>query len=444
MSRVALIGENSFYYVNELIDIWNSGNCAVLIDWRIPITTALQMMEEAEVSECRIERGKWDDMLDKIATQIEIRMFGHEVLSGILPEFLYDKFREIYSNDEAVIIYSSGTTGKSKGIILTHYAINTNADSIIDYMKPCCSDTIYIVKALSHSSTLVGELLVGLKTRTKVLFTKIVVPPRYILSNISKYNVTILCVNPTLLSMYADECQRNEYKLSSLRVVYVSGSILNENTQKTASEVFTGIDIYNVYGLSEAGPRVTAQRFDCCKGNSVGKPIKFVEIAIVNENGVKLNNGDRGIIFVNTPCRLSGYVTGNEKNSSIYKNWLNTGDVGYIDENDELFVVGRLDDVIIINSHKIYPSDIEKTIITYTGVTECVVVKFEVNNNVFIGCMYSGIKHKVNIIKCVLKKRLLPYEIPHCFIHTEKIPKNKNGKIIKKEVIRLFESLNKI
>ena len=110
-----------------------------------------------------------------------------------------------------------------------------------------------------------------------------------------------------------------------------------------------------MYGLSEAGPRVTAQRKECCSGNSVGKPIINVEIKIVSNDGIILKKGERGIVHVHTPCIYSGYIKGTSKHESLYNGWLNTGDIGYVDDNDELHIVNRIDDVIIINSHKLFP-----------------------------------------------------------------------------------------
>ena len=319
MARVALIGTNSIGYIHALIEIWNSGHCAVLIDYQTPFYAAIQMMREADVQICYLQEDLWNEYISAY-TEIEfVRYFSDSKLTFVLPKFLYDEFQPNYSHHEAVIIYSSGTTGKSKGIILSHFAINTNADAIIDYMNPYAhTDCIYTVRHLSHSSTLTGELLVALKSHVKMVITASAVPPRLILSSIKKYGVTILCINPTLLSLLCNEAKREVYDISCLQKIYVSGAILNDATFEKAKNALAGTLIFNVYGLSEAAPRATAQTLDCCKSNSAGKPIKGVEIVITDENGKVVPNGERGIIHVKTPSMFSGYVTGIQKHASLY------------------------------------------------------------------------------------------------------------------------------
>ena len=429
MGRIGLIGENSVEYIDMLLDIWNGGDCAVLIDWRIPYRTAVEMMKEAKVQNCYIQKKVWDKVPEKMQEDIEFAPFERKSNTAqLLPSTIYDKFKENYSGDEAVVLYSSGTTGRAKGIILSHYAINTNADAIIDYMRPAENDCIYIAKTLSHSSTLTGELLVALKMHMKLVVAPTIVPPRYVLGNVRKFMVTIICLNPTLLSMYAEEHMHSRCDLSSLKTIYVSGSILSDRVYQRASEAFSGIAIYNVYGLSEAGPRVTAQRADCCKSNSVGKPIKGIEIVIVDENGDEAKQFERGVVHVNTPSNFVGYISGSEKHNPLYKNWLNTGDIGYIDDNGELHIVDRLDDVIIIDSHKIYPSDVEELIQKVIEVNECAVIKIDQDQNEMLGCLYvAGTIINAENIKA-FRSGLMQYEIPKKFVKTDAIPKNRNGK----------------
>ena len=435
MNRVALIGENSIGYVNALVDIWNNGDCAVLLDWRIPILTAIETMIEADVNTCFIEKRLFNKVENKIPDSINFVTYEKQNSSAtLLPSYIYEKFHENYSRNEAVVIYSSGSTGKSKGIILSHFAINTNADAIIDYIKPIAEDCIYIVKTLSHSSTLTGELLVALKTRMKLVIAPTIVPPRHALNNVNKFGVTIVCLNPTLLSMLADEFKRSHYDISSLKTIYVSGSILNDGIYEKANSVFSHIPTYNVYGLSEAGPRVAAQRVNCCKSNSVGKPIKDVEIKLVNEQGSIVSDGEYGIIHVSTPSLFDGYIVGNNKLNSFCEGWHNTGDVGYIDANGELHITNRVDDVIIIDSHKVYPSEVEKQIVAYTDVKECAVAKVAFNGNEFIGCLYVSEKNIDRDVKEKLRSKLLVYEIPRFFLKCDVLPRTNNGKVSMHEV----------
>jgi long-chain-fatty-acid--CoA ligase len=436
MSRIALIGKSSVNYISLLIDIWNNGDCAVLIDWQTPFYTAVEMMREAGVRLCYLQDDLWSTYMLDDHSEIEIIRFSVDnETTFVLPDRIYDKFDSNYSRSEAVVIYSSGTTGKSKGIILSHFAINTNADAIIDYMHPSASDDcMYTVKPLSHSSTLTGELLVALKIRTKLIITSSAVPSRYILTAIKQYCVSILCLNPTLLSFLCDEAGRKNYDISSLEKIYVSGAILNDKIYEKAKRVLKGISVFNAYGLSEASPRVTAQTSECCKSNSVGKPINGVEVAIVDENGMLIADEMRGIIHVKTPSLFSGYVTGSEKHRSLYRGWLNTGDIGFVDKFGEIHVVGRIDDVIICDAHKVYPSDVEKLIMEDQSVFDCAVSKCIVNGAEVIGCLYvSGKDCSMDIVHR-LRNTLMQYEIPKKYLRVEIIPRNSRGKVNRKDV----------
>ena len=165
--------------------------------------------------------------------------------------------------------------------------------------------------------------MVALKSNTKMVITASAVPPRLILSSIKKYGVTILCINPILLSLLCNEVKRKFYDVSCLQKVYVSGAILNDAIYEKAKNALTDISVFNVYGLSETAPRVTAQTSACCKSNSVGKPIKGVEVTITNESGAPVSNGERGIIHVKTPSMFSGYVIGGKKHSSSNNQFVN-------------------------------------------------------------------------------------------------------------------------
>ena len=269
-----------------------------------------------------------------------------------------------------------------------------------------------------------------------ILIAPTIVPPRFIFHNISKYKVTILCINPTLLQMYMNEYENNKtrYELSSLRELYVHGAKASYGICDNASNVFNWCSIYYEYGLSEASPRVATQKLSSYSCDSVGIPIKNVQVKIVNQKQEIAQVNEYGIIHVNTPSKFLGYICGGEKSRSLYMDWLNTGDVGYYDEYGELHIVGRSDDVIVIDAHKVYPCEIEKRIVELTDICECVVAKVESNCNEYIGCLYVSNQKIDQDIKQKLKTRLLPYEIPRFFLRCDALPRNKNGKVSTREV----------
>lgn len=431
MSRVALIGENSVEYVSALLDIWNNGDCAVLLDWRIPIETLIKMIKKSGAFSCVIDKKLITQDIDSKAAEISFSYYVSNTVTAVaLPERIFECFSANYSNDEAVIIYSSGTTGKSKGIILSFYAINTNADSIQKYMQLRSDDCLYIAKALSHSSTLTGELLVALKTHTKTIIAPTIVPPRKIIDNLIKFNVSTLCLNPTMLEMLAVEYSKSVFADLPLKTIYVSGSVLNNRIYTLAHSTFRRTSIYNVYGLSEAGPRVTAQRAECCASNSVGKPIANVEVKIFTdstEQSAKI--GECGAVHIKTKSMFDGYVVGSVKHQSMCDGWYNTGDIGYFDGNGELHIVGRADDTIIIDSHKVYPAEVEECILMCSDVIECFVLQAEVKGKPVICCLYVSDTESEKEIKRKIKRQLINYEIPRVFIKCESLPRTVGGKI---------------
>lgn len=441
MARIALIGDNSIEYVHALLDIWNAGNCAVLIDWRIPFQTVQEMMIEANVSKCYIERQIYSkiNIVKYSSFQYEVYDNNTTIAKG-LPANAYEKFHENYSSDEAVIIYSSGTTGKTKGVILSHYAINTNANAIMQYMKLERNDCIYMVKTISHLSSITGELLTALKDRIRIVIGPVVVPPRMILSNIQKFGVTDICLNPAILRLIIEEYKRQEYEISSLHNIYVHGAKTDTKLSENAKTVFSDINIYFEYGLTEAGPRVTSQKVTDSHNESVGVPITGVKIAIIDNNGMPSRAGVKGMIHIKTPSIYSGYVCGKEKHKSLYNDWFNTGDIGYIDDIGELHVIDRIDDVINIGAHKIYPSDIEEQILGIENISACVVSKCTYNGTEMIGCLYVSDKDCALSIMQQLKARLIPYEIPKRYVRVVAIPCNMRGKVNRSEVNKLLSS----
>lgn len=432
MSRIAIISDNSINYVETLLKIWSDNDSAVLIDWRIPPQKVAKLLKDANVKSCYLESNKFNIFSNDLCVPtIEIKSSDGNV--DLLPRNIVERMTPNYKRNEALVLFSSGTTGDSKGISLSHYAIQKNADAIIRYMKPTKNDGIYIVKALSHSSTIVGELLVGLKAKSNIYLASTIMSPKKTLENISKTQATILCTNPTLLSIYNMVLKEQKYDLSKLRKLYVSGSVLSPLQMQDARNVFNTSKIYNVYGLTEAGPRVCAQsneNYDIV--GTVGKPIQDVSIKIVDKNNDELPVGKQGLIKVKTKTRFTSYInqeTRNIKNKNDH--YFSTGDLGYKDINGNIFIVGRYDDMIIKSSHNIYPESVEIEILKYPLIKECLV--FGLNDVLYgekVVCFFVSKEKNVNIndLRCFCLKRMATYEVPDMFVPVQNIPLTSGGK----------------
>ena len=165
--RIAIISDNSIEYVKKIIEIWNNGDSVVLMDWRIPFPTIIKNIKLANAKFCYIEKKFASKIFEY--PEIKFKVIEKTTDSCVVMKEIVDKYQDNYSTKEAVIFFSSGTTGPAKGIRLSHKAISQNADAIIDYLKMTPKDNLFITKTLAHSSTFVGELLPALKLLCRLL-----------------------------------------------------------------------------------------------------------------------------------------------------------------------------------------------------------------------------------------------------------------------------------
>lgn len=425
---IGLIGFNSIEYIEKILDIWNEGNCVVLLDVDLPYSSLLFFLNEFSISKCFVD-DKYAD-INMLSNNEKIILFPfHSTYreTKYVPATIYRKYKPSFSKDNAIVVFSSGTTGNYKGIILSHYAISTNADMIAASMELNDNDGLYIVKKLSHSSTIVGELLVALRRGIKILIGSNALIPRIIFSNINEYMISIICINPSILSLFNRYLQSNTNIYASLKKIFVSGDLLNEASLNYIRQRLKQSSVFNMYGLSEAGPRVSMQNKYYCSKNSVGVPLNKVKIRIIDEQGCVCGVGKKGLIYVCSPSKFSGYIS---NRIMINDEWINTGDIGYFDKNGELYIVNRLNDLIIIDSHKVYPADVESTIMKCVNISNCAVFcKYNyVTKKSELVCAYEGDEISANKVIEVLRLHLINYEIPKKFIRVSTIPINSNGK----------------
>lgn len=425
--KIAIIADNSRKYVEKLLNIWGDKNCAVLIDWRIPWEKIEEMLELADVKFCYVDRHISDNMQN---TKFKYEIIEHENSIETVEKDYYKSYVPNYSTEDALILFSSGTTGTAKGIVLSFRALEINSNMVIEYMNLNKTDSIYLIKSLAHSSTVVCELLVAIKMQMQIYVAPTIMPMRFTINNILNYKITVICVNPILLSLFCNYIEKKGIYIECLKTIYTSGSILPDELRNKAIRLLKNTSLCNVYGLTECGPRVSAQTPDRrWNSNSNGNALSGVKIKIKDKNGNKLKNSLLGVIWINTPALFTRYLNADKKLDE--DGFFCTNDIGYL-ENDELYIVGRSDNMIISGAHNIYPETIEKVINNVPGIEFNVIisVKDETYGEKLV-CLYRANKEMEIELKQACMSQVATYEVPHIFIKVESLPRNNNGKILR-------------
>ncbi len=351
-----------------------------------------------------------------------------------LNEVVEQRSEEILS-DVALIMSTSGTTGDPKGAMITEDGLIKNVRAIAEYFKIDSNDSILIARPLYHCAVLTGELLISLYQGLNISFINGSYNPIAVLDRIEKEQITVLCGTPTLFQHLSVYCKRMK-KQNMLRVIAISGECLRKETAVQMREAFPDADIYNVYGLTEASPRVSylAPALFEHIPESVGVALKGTLIRICDQNGNELKYNEHGMVYVKSQSIMKGYYNNQElTNSKIIDGWLVTGDIGYLDQNGYLYILSRADDMIIKAGMNIYPKEIENALEQLPMVSEVVAYGTTENNgqgiavDIVLSEEYKNIAKKdlITAFPSVLPSYLLPGSVNI----VEKLARNASGKI---------------
>lgn len=332
----------------------------------------------------------------------------------------------------AIIMCTSGTTGKPKGVMLSEKNIIANVKGVSYYFMIERKDTILISRSLYHCAVLSGEFLTALIKGSKIRFYSKSFNPAKILEIIKKDRVTVFCGTPTWLSVLASF--NIKYNATSLKHICISGECMNKNTAEKIINAFPNCNIYSVYGLTEAGPRVSflppsefSENMDC-----VGLPLKSTRLKIVDKNGKKLKENMQGVLWVKSKSIMKGYYLEPQKTKSVKKRgWLCTGDIAEINSNGYLKIKGRSDNLIIKSGMNIYPAEIEEALNKDDRVKEVIAFGVQSKAGEQIGIKIAGNFNSVNEVKKLCNDCLPLFQVPSYIEIVSELKKSAVGKIIR-------------
>ncbi|WVZ01150.1 hypothetical protein V8G54_027219 [Vigna mungo] len=357
---------------------------------------------------------------------------------------------EIRADDVVALPYSSGTTGLPKGVMLTHKGLVTSIAQQVDgenpnlYYNP--DDTILCVLPLFHIYSLNSVLLCGLRSKAAILLM-----PKFdinaLLALIHKHRITVAPVVPPIVLAVAKSPDLGNYDLSSIRLFKSGGAPLGKELEDTVRAKFPNARLGQGYGMTEAGPVLTmslafAKEPMHVKAGACGTVVRNAEMKIVDpETAQSLPRNQSGEICIRGDQIMKGYLNDKEATErTIDKDgWLHTGDIGYIDDDDELFIVDRLKELIKYKGFQVAPAELEALLLTHPNISDAAVVpmKDEAAGEVpvaFVVRSNSSIDTTQDEIKNFISKQVVFYKRINTVFFVDAIPKSPSGKILRKDL----------
>ncbi len=348
------------------------------------------------------------------------------------------------AGDVAVILYTSGTTGAPKGVMLTHKNLYANATQVIQASPDRDRGVTLGVLPLAHIFGFTVSTVTAMLGGSVVIFRKFDVEE--VFEAIQRHRVRTFAAVPAMLYAMVVSPHAISYDLSSLETVSCGSApcpvpLIEAFRAKFHAEVLEG------YGLSEAAPVVSGHRRGMpIKPGTVGVLVPGVKARIVDFDGRDLPRGDVGELWVRGDNVSPGYFRRPEATREVLDNegWLRTGDVGFFDEDGYLTIVDRKKDVIIRGGFNIYPRDVEEVLMRHPGIAEVAVVgafseRLGEEAVAFVTAKPGAMLEESEVLAFVARA-LARYKVPKEIRVVDALPRNAVGKIMKRTLKEWLQS----
>lgn len=314
-------------------------------------------------------------------------------------------------------------TGAPKGAVITHENLQTNLLDIERYFRISDRERILIARPLYHCAVLTGEFLISLCKGLNISFYNSEFNPIKLIRDITERESTVLCGTPTLFYHLCQMAKRQREFLP-LKTVAISGECMTQAVADCMRATLPDTEIYNVYGLTEASPRVSAlppEQFDDFP-LSVGYPLQSLEAKI-----------EGGELLLRGKSIMRGYYNDRDQtNKTLAGGWLHTGDAAEIDEAGRITIKGRMDNMIIRAGMNIYPQEIESALKSDSRISDALafgIREKQTTQTLVLHVVADGL-NKMDVLR-ICQERLPTYEIPDVIELVTELPRNASGKVIR-------------
>ncbi len=345
------------------------------------------------------------------------------------------------ADDTAVILYTSGTTGRPKGAELTHSNLLMNCKVVVPDMLPLSPDdvalaTLPLFHSFGQSCVMNAAIAQGASFVLLPRFT-----PADALGLIQRHRVTFFAGVPTMYFAILGFGEADQYRTDSLRLCVTGGAPMPVEVLNAFNSKY-GVEILEGYGLSETSPVASFNRLDRPRNpGSIGYEVWGVEMAIMDEQGKILPDGERGEIVIRGHNVMKGYLGRPEATAEAIdeRGWFHSGDIGVKSPTDGSFaIVDRLKDMILRGGFNVYPREVEEVLYQHPAVAEAAVLGVpdqEHGEEVkAVLALKAGQQLTPDEVISYCKEHLAAYKYPRIVEFMETLPKGPTGKILKREM----------
>lgn len=345
--------------------------------------------------------------------------------------------------DPCFIMYTSGTTGRPKGVVLTHGNVVFAVMNPIVDLDLCSDEVSLVVAPLFHTAALDFVALPTLLKGGTVVIEEGFEPGRT-LDLIEREGVTYSFGVPTMLDAMSDHPRWDTTDLSSIRRWVVAAAPVPPRTLRTYTA--RGVKLCQAYGLTETGPGalVLTPKDAERKLGTAGAPHFFTDVRVVDPDGHDVAPGERGEIRISGPNVMAGYWNNPDATAAAFTDggWFRSGDIGRPDADGFVTIVDRLKDMIISGGENIYPAEVEAAILDIPGVIGCAVFGVPDDKWGEVGravvTLDDGVTLTDDAFVAHLGDRIARYKIPKSFLVLDDIPRNATGKVRKDTLRKMF------
>jgi len=456
--RIAYLGKNSHLYFEILAGAAKLGAVMTPVNWRLARPEVAYVLNDCQAKVLFLGAG-FADLVSDISDQLDhaTKIFGAEQAEGDFPSYPVwrdecetgDPMVACAADDDAIQLYTSGTTGHPKGAILTHGSIfssranDVDESELMDWQKTVGGEIALLTMPCFHISGTgygLGNIFAG---------TSAIVLPEYdptrALEMIENYNISKIFMVPAAIQILLNHPRINEVDFRDLKYITYGASPIPLELMKQAMDVL-GCGFVQMYGMTEtSGTIVTLNPEDHDpngneKMRSVGTPLPGVEVKIIDEEGEEIGSGEVGEIATRSTKNMKCYWNMPEATAKTIdaEGWLRTGDAGYFDEDGYLYIHDRVKDMIISGGENVYPTEVENAVYSHPKVADVAVIGVPDKKwgEAVKACVVVKKGEELNEAEVIAYARnhIAGYKCPKSVDFIPALPRNPAGKILRKDL----------